>query len=123
MAQHNELGELGEKLAANFLQANGYTILAQNWRANRAEIDIIAQMDETLIFVEVKTRSTAFFGAPEAFVTKRKKRLLAAAASAYMEESGHDWAIRFDIISIVMQLGEAPKLEHFEDAFFPGLHD
>lgn len=122
MAQHNELGQLGEQLAANFLQANGYTILARNWRVNRVEIDIIAELNDTLIFVEVKTRSSDFFGAPETAVTKRKKRLLAAAASAYMEQSGHDWAIRFDIISIVMQLGEAPKLEHFEDAFFPGLH-
>ena len=122
MAQHNELGQLGEQLAANFLQANGYTILARNWRVNRVEIDIIAELNDTLIFVEVKTRSSDFFGAPETAVTKRKKRLLAAAASAYMEQSGHDWAIRFDIISIVMQLGETPKLEHFEDAFFPGLH-
>ncbi len=122
MAQHNELGQLGEQLAANFLQANGYNILARNWRVNRVEIDIIAELNDTLIFVEVKTRSSDFFGAPETAVTKRKKRLLAAAASAYMEQSGHDWAIRFDIISIVMKLGEAPKLEHFEDAFFPGLH-
>lgn len=122
MAQHNELGQLGEQLAANFLQANGYNILARNWRVNRVEIDIIAELNDTLIFVEVKTRSSDFFGAPETAVTKRKKRLLAAAASAYMEQSGHDWAIRFDIISIVMKLGSAPKLEHFEDAFFPGLH-
>ena len=123
MAAHNELGELGEKLAANFLEANGYIILARNWRANRAEIDIVAKIDETLVFVEVKTRSTDYFGPPEEAVSKRKKRLLAAAASAYMEETGHDWALRFDIISIVMQLGEAPNLTHFEDAFFPGLHD
>ncbi len=121
MAAHNELGELGEKLAANFLEANGYTILARNWRVNRAEVDIIAQVGETLIFVEVKTRSTDFFGAPEESVTKRKKRLLAAAATAYMQETGHEWAIRFDIISIIMQLGKAPELTHYEDAFFPGL--
>lgn len=122
MAAHNELGELGEKLAANYLTANGYTILARNWRVNRAEIDIIARMDETLIFVEVKTRSSDYFGAPEEFVTKRKKRLLASAAAAYMQQEGHEWAFRFDIISIVMKLGNAPKLEHYEDAFFPGLH-
>mgnify|MGYP001796258313 CR=1 FL=1 len=121
MAAHNELGELGEKLAANFLEANGYTILARNRRANRAEIDIIAQLDETRIIIEVKTRSTDFFGAPEDAITKRKKRLLAAAATAYMQEPGHEWAIRFDIISIIMQLGKSPKLEHYEDAFFPGL--
>lgn len=123
MAAHNELGKLGEKLAANYLTANGYTILARNWRVNRAEVDIIARIDETLIFVEVKTRSTDYFGAPEEFVTKRKKRLLAGAASAYMQQEGHEWAFRFDIISIVMKLGDSPKLEHYEDAFFPGLHE
>ena len=52
MAQHNELGQLGEQLAANFLQANGYNILARNWRVNRVEIDILAELNDTLIFVE-----------------------------------------------------------------------
>lgn len=122
MASHNELGKLGETLAANFLQANGYTILERNWRVNRAEIDLIARLEETMIFVEVKTRSTAHFGPPELFVTKRKKRLIASAASAYMQQKGHEWALRFDVISIVMGNGEAPVLEHYEDAFFPGLH-
>jgi putative endonuclease len=123
MAAHNELGQLGEQMAANFLEANGYTILERNWRVNRAEIDIIAEHKDTLIFVEVKTRSTDYFGEPEEAVSKRKKRLLAAAASAYMQQKGHEWALRFDIISILMQLGKAPKLTHFEDAFFPGLHE
>jgi putative endonuclease len=122
MASHNELGKLGETLAANFLQANGYTILARNWRVNRIEIDLIARLDDTLVFVEVKTRSSDYFGAPEAFVTKRKKRLMASAATAYMQETGHEWALRFDVISILMGKGQAPELEHFEDAFFPGLH-
>lgn len=121
MAVHNELGKLGEKLAANFLQANGYTILERNWRVNRAEIDIITRIEEVVIFVEVKTRSTDHFGPPEIFVTKRKKRLMASAAAAYMEEKGYDWALRFDVISIVMQSGEAPVVEHYEDAFFPGV--
>ena len=122
MASHNELGKLGETLAANFLQANGYTILARNWRVNRIEVDLIARLDDTLIFVEVKTRSSDSFGPPEAYVTQRKKRLMASAATAYMQDTGHDWAIRFDVISIVLRTGEAPDLEHFEDAFFPGLH-
>ena len=74
MALHNELGKLGETLAANFLQANGYTIVERNWRVNRIEIDLIARLDDTLIFVEVKTRSSDYFGSPEVFVTKRKKR-------------------------------------------------
>ena len=47
---------------------------------------------------------------------------MASAATAYMQATGHEWAIRFDVVSIVMRKGEAPALEHFEDAFFPGLH-
>lgn len=123
LATHNELGKLGEQLAANFLYANGYTILERNWRVNRAEIDIIANKNDTLVFVEVKSRSNTHFGPPEVFVTKRKKRLLASAASAYMKASGHEWAIRFDIITVVMTLGQSPVMEHFEDAFFPGLFE
>jgi len=122
MAAHNELGEKGEKLAANYLEAEGYTIVARNWRINRAEVDIVAEKAGTLVFVEVKTRSTAYFGPPEVFVTPKKQALLAAAAAAYMHLHGHEWAFRFDVISIVLPKGEAAVLEHFEDAFFPGLH-
>jgi putative endonuclease len=114
---------LGEQLAAHYLRANGYTILERNWRVNRAEIDLIVRKNDTLIFVEVKSRSTAHFGPPEAFVSKRKKRLLASAASAYMQTSGYEWAIRFDIVSVLLQPGESPLIEHFEDAFFPGLFE
>jgi putative endonuclease len=121
VAAHNELGELGERLAANFLQAAGYTIVERNWRVNRAEIDIIARTGDTLIFVEVKTRSSKQFGPPELFVTRRKMRLLAGAAAAYMQAVGHEWALRFDVVTVVMGQGRAPEVTHFEDAFFPGL--
>ncbi|MEM1214911.1 MAG: YraN family protein [Bacteroidota bacterium] len=122
MAYHNEIGQLGEQLAANFLRANGYTILQRNWRINRVEIDLIAETEDgTLVFVEVKTRSNPSSGAPEASVTPRKKQLLAVAASAYMQQTEAEWAFRFDIISVVMELGKPPVVAHFEDAFFPGL--
>lgn len=120
MAEHNELGQLGEQLAARLLEGKGYTLLARNWRYNRAEIDLIAKVDEVLVFVEVKTRSTDAFGPPDAFVSARKKRLMAGAATAYMAEVGHEWEFRFDIISIVMRAGQSPSIVHYEDAFFPG---
>ena len=122
MAKHNEIGQLGEQLAAHFLRANGYTVKARNWRWKRAEIDIIAEQEQTLIFVEVKTRSSDQFGTPEMAISKRKERLIAAAATAYMEQTGHEWALRFDIVSVQLRVGEAPEINHFEDAFFPGLH-
>jgi len=121
MAKHNEIGQLGEQLAAQLLQQKGYTLLERNWRCNRAEIDLICKQAETLIFIEVKTRSTTDFGTPDAFVTPRKKRLLAGAATAYMEQVGHEWEMRFDIISVVLRTGQSPEVVHYEDAFFPGM--
>ncbi len=119
MAQHLKTGEEGEDLAKEYLLQQGYTILESNWRFHKAEIDIIAKKKEVLIFVEVKTRSTAIFGDPALAVTPKKQRLLADAASAYMDQVGHTWEIRFDIISVILQQPEY-DLQHFKDAFFPG---
>jgi len=123
MARHNEIGKTGEATARKFLENKGYAILESNWRFHRAEVDLIAKDGNVLVFVEVKTRSSDAFGKPEAFVSTRKQRFLAEAASAYMEQSGHDWEIRFDIISVLAQPAGEALIEHFEDAFFPGLSD
>ena len=122
MAYHNELGKLGELLAAKYLEAEGYSIAERNWRINRLEIDLIAKKDDTLVFVEVKTRSNTEHGHPEMAVTPRKERLISAAATAYMKHVKHEWAIRFDIISVVMDRNQKPDIRHLEDAFFPGVH-
>jgi putative endonuclease len=122
VAAHNDIGKQGEELAAAFLRDQGYHIQARNWRVNRLEIDLVAEQDGMLVFVEVKTRSRSDFGIPAAYVDERKKRLLASAATAYMQAIDHQWAIRFDLISVVLpEVGE-PHIEHFPDAFFPGIH-
>jgi putative endonuclease len=121
MANHNEVGKIGEQLARTFLENKGYSILEINWRYRRAELDLVAKDDETLVFVEVKTRSTDLFGQPTEAISPRKKRLLADAAAACMEHMGHEWAIRFDVISIIYRDEQHYTIEHFEDAFFPGL--
>lgn len=121
MAKHNETGKIGEQLARTFLESKGYHILEFNWRYRKAEIDLIAKDNEILVFIEVKTRSTDLFGQPTESISPRKKRLLSDAASVYMEQIGHDWAIRFDVISIIYRDEQHYTLEHFEDAFFPGL--
>ncbi len=120
MAKHNEIGQLGEELAVKFLKEKGYQIEELNWRHRKAEIDIICRQEDTLIFVEVKTRSTDFFGQPEEFVTSNKEDLMSDAAAVYCEKIGHEWAIRFDIIAIVLKKNE-PSIQHFEDAFFPSI--
>ncbi len=121
MARHNETGEFGERLAREYLEGKGYRVLETNWRYRRAEIDLIAKHGEILVFVEVKTRRSAVFGRPEEFVSAQKEAFMADAASAYMEAIGHDWEIRFDIISVLLPNEFQPVIEHFEDAFFPGL--
>ena len=73
MAQHNDLGKKGEQLAIDYLVKKGYTILDKNWRFQKAEVDIIAQKEETLAVVEVKTRSSIDFGSPQDFVNPKKK--------------------------------------------------
>ena len=72
MAEHNDLGKFGEELAVEFLEKNGYTILETNWFFNKAEIDIIAQKENILAVVEVKTRSSLDFGLPQEFVKPKK---------------------------------------------------
>jgi len=117
MADHNELGALGEEEAVKFLIKNGYRIKERNWRFAKAELDIIAENDEWLVMVEVKTRSNDAFGNPEEFVSRAKQKHLIRAANRYLELFPTDKDTRFDIISIVIE----PKflLEHIPEAFYP----
>lgn len=117
MAEHNELGKLGEEMAVEFLQKNGYTILQTNFVFQKAEIDIIAQKENVLAVVEVKTRSSIEFGLPQDFVKPKKIGLLVKAINEYIIENDLDVDARFDIISIYKN-GKNYELEHLEDAFF-----
>ncbi|AZJ34716.1 YraN family protein [Tenacibaculum singaporense] len=116
MAQHNELGKKGEQLAIDYLVKNGYTIIEKNYRFQKAEVDIIAQNRDVLAVVEVKTRSTAYFGNPQDFVNPKKIKLLVTAIDDYVIKYDLDVEIRFDIIAIIKQRNEF-VIEHIEDAF------
>lgn len=118
MADHNDFGKLGEELAVDYLTGKGYEILERNWHNIHKEIDIIAKDGRFLVVVEVKTRQTDEYGDPDIAVTKKKQRMLIAAANAYIAKYGLDVETRFDIISIVFKDGE-PVIEHIEDAFLP----
>ncbi len=117
MAQHNDLGKLGEKLAVDFLQKKGYTILETNWYFDKAEIDIIAQKETILAVVEVKTRSRLDFGLPQDFVKPKKINLLVKAINKYIELHNLDLEVRFDIIAISKK-NEAFDINHIIDAFY-----
>ncbi|MCC9168464.1 YraN family protein [Pontibacter harenae] len=113
--KHIQTGQSGEDIAVLFLQQQGYFILQRNYRHKRAEVDIIAQKDNLLVFVEVKTRSTDRYGFPEEAVNFKKEQLLLTAAEEFIENSNWLHDIRFDIISIT--LGTKPTVHHIEDAF------
>jgi putative endonuclease len=116
MATHNELGNKGEEIAVEFLQKNGYTVLERNWRFKKAEVDVIAKKNAILAIVEVKTRSTNYFGNPQDFVNSKKIRLLVEAINEYVTAKDLDVEVRFDIIAIIKNHNKY-EIEHFEDAF------
>lgn len=122
MALHNEYGRSGEDVAAEYLERQGYLILDRNWYFGHKELDIVAQKDECLIIVEVKTRRRNTYGRPEEAVTPRKIGLLVLAANAYVRSHYIDMPVRFDVIAI-SHLGEGPreKVEHYQDAFRPNV--
>ncbi len=110
------LGRWGEDAAAQYLTANGYTILARNIHSAHGEIDIVASKDGLLVFVEVKTRSSHAFAYPEDSVTRRKQAYLLSAAEAYLQahpESGETW--QFDVIAVEGAPGGKTQIEHFEN--------
>ncbi|MFN0203109.1 MAG: YraN family protein [Bacteroidia bacterium] len=120
MAKHNEIGKLGENIAASFLEVKGFHILDRNYAFEKAELDLVALQLEPaeLVFVEVKTRSTEGYTFPEEAVTADKKQRLYKAADAYLYEK-QMWTvpIRFDIIAINVKDPENPLIYHIEDAF------
>ena len=117
MAAHNELGKLGEELAVEFLQKNGYQILETNWTFQKAEVDIIPQIDNILAIIEVKTRSSIDFGLPQDFVKPKKIQLLVKAVNEYVISNDLDVEVRFDIIGLHKE-GKTFAMEHLTDAFY-----
>jgi putative endonuclease len=118
-AYRQSLGRWGEQLAAAYLAELGYTILGSNLRTAWGEIDLLAESGGTLVFVEVKTRSSRAYGRPEEAVTASKRAHLLAAAQAYLQaNSGADRAWRIDVIAVERQKrGCPPQITHFENAF------
>ena len=114
------LGDAGERAAAAHLVANGFSIVARNHRCRRGEVDLIAELRELLVFVEVRTRTSAQFGAPEETVTARKQARVVHAARDFLARwRGPPRAVRFDVIAVV----DAPagvQLTHLPNAFDAG---
>ena len=118
-----DIGALGEKIAAEYLTSLGYMIRERNFRSREGEVDIIADKDDFLVFIEVRTRTSTSYGTPEESVTAQKKERLIALAEAYIEDRDDlpaSW--RIDVVAI--ELGpkrKVSRLEIIENAISPGL--
>jgi putative endonuclease len=101
--ERQELGKIGENLAADALCKQGYTILIRNYRCRYGEIDIIGKVHDTLVFIEVKTRRSQLYGLPEEAVTVRKQRQIIKGAQHYLAEHNlFDYNCRFDVVSVLL---------------------
>lgn len=114
------LGDRGERAAARYLKRQGYRILARQSRSQIGEIDLIAMDGRTVVFVEVKTRTSQAAGHPAEAITAAKRRQLTRTALAWLKRRDLlDCSCRFDVVAITWQPGGAPVIEHFQNAFEP----
>ncbi len=117
MGKHNDFGIEGEKIAVKYLTEKGYQVLRKNYRYLKAEVDIIAQKNNVLAIVEVRSRSTDFIEHIADTVTQKKIKLLVSAADQYVVENDLDVDVRFDIIT-VLKNKKTFELEHLENAYY-----
>ena len=111
-------GARAEVLAQNYLRLKGYVIVAKNYRSRMGEIDIIAKDKETLVFVEVKARSSKRFGNPKWAVTPQKQKKLSILALEYLKTTGKKGVkARFDVVAIVNRKNQIPDIELVKNAF------
>jgi putative endonuclease len=116
--KRSETGALGERIACDFLSENGYQILGNNYRCPGGEIDIIARQEDTLVFVEVRTKKSRLFGSPEESITPVKREKLRALAQYYLQEHESirlNW--RIDVVAIEMEKScKVTRIEIIENA-------
>jgi putative endonuclease len=114
-------GREGEEIAAAFLEKQGYRIVEKNFRSVSGEIDLIAWDKETVVFVEVKARSSSQFGGPVGAVNHRKQVKISLVAAGFIQRE-RLWSspCRFDVVSIVRQSGKT-TVDLFQNAFEPAL--
>ena len=111
------LGRLGEETACSFLQERGHRILERNWQGSHLEVDIITEAEDGVHFVEVKARLDAD-AAPEERVDARKRQRISAAALKYLNQSGSDREVFFDVVSVTFD-GPRTDIRYFPQAWIP----
>jgi putative endonuclease len=120
MSESHILGIKGEDIAAEHLKKSGYKILFRNWKWGKHEIDIIAEKDDMVVFVEVKTRTDDFLGGLPSAITTEKQKSIIYAADGYLQKFSVDKESRFDVLTITGS-GDSRKIDYIENAFYPTL--
>lgn len=115
MAKHLETGKEGEEMAAAWLLEQGFTILHRNWKHSYFELDVIAEKEDILHFIEVKTRTTDTYGHPEEGVTAKKLERLMNAGEEFLNMYPVWELIQYDILSIRLYTNKAPEYFFIED--------
>lgn len=116
--KRRDLGRAGEKQASSFLRSKGYRILHNNYRGRGGEIDLIARDGATIVFIEVKTRSSNNFGSPLAAITPKKQHHLSMVAQEYLARHRlFDTDARFDVVGVLYDGGKLIEIDHIENAF------
>ena len=121
MSESQTLGQTGEEKAVLYLKESGYKIRHRNWRSGKKELDIVAENNDFVVFVEVKTRTEGFLEKLSEAVSREKQRLMIFAAEAYIKKYDITKESRFDVITVLVK-GQTFEIEqHIEDAFYPTL--
>jgi putative endonuclease len=112
------LGDRGEAIAAEYLEAHGWTVLHRNFRLRHREIDLVVRRGVKVAFVEVKTRAGSAFGHPLEAITRRKQKEIQQVAAAWLHRHGTPSdTYQFDAVAILLPFDGPPTIEHLEDAW------
>jgi putative endonuclease len=112
---------MGENLAVKYLEERGYRIRHRNWRSGKNEIDIIAENNEFVVFVEVKTRTAEYLGDIRDLIAADKQRIIIYVANSYINRYDINKEGRFDVIIVVARGKDLEIEQHIESAFYPTL--
>jgi putative endonuclease len=118
MSDKIKRGEEGERAAAEYLIGKGFEIVERNYRYRHSEIDLIVKQGQWLVFVEVKTRSSAVYGHPEDFVDEAKEAKILEGAEHFIFDRDWKGQVRYDIIAVSIKKTGGFEILHIEDAFY-----
>lgn len=111
-------GDAGEQEVVKYLQNKNFRILATNYVTRLGEVDIIAELDDLMVFVEVKTRKHEYFETAAVVTRPKQRRIIAATKGFILQHNIQDKICRFDVATVLMNQHQKPKIEYIESAFY-----